>query len=235
MIISMTRQSWSKHEDDCLVRLVQTYGTQWGRISSNFTQELNPIVNLNTDQNPNPIPLTGPPMHEETIADFPPSNLPQNLHAVSGFLEYRNPKQCRERWYNHLDPSVTKIAWTNKEDSLIFRFVTKYGSQWANLSKLLPGRSDNAIKNRWNSSIKKRIRIDPDGSTALMPEVMRRGKNQSPNSTPASLVVSSPHDQEIEEAPCYPIYNSLFNLSDYLFLPDECDTLSFCGFLISWR
>jgi hypothetical protein len=50
-------------------------------------------------------------------------------------------KQCRERWYNHLDPSLKhNIAWLAAEDDLLSEACDIWGSCWSKISKLLPGR-----------------------------------------------------------------------------------------------
>jgi hypothetical protein len=64
-------------------------------------------------------------------------------------------KQCRERWYNHLSPDVRKDPWTDEEDKIIIDAHNKFGSKWTAISSLLKGRTPNAIKNRWNSTLKR--------------------------------------------------------------------------------
>ena len=75
---------------------------------------------------------------------------------IAQFLHMRNGKQCRERYRNHLRPELCKGEWSVEEDTEIWNRVREVGTKWAAISELfMPTRTDNDIKNRWNSIIRK--------------------------------------------------------------------------------
>ena len=75
---------------------------------------------------------------------------------IATYLHMRNGKQCRERWRNHLRPQLHKGEWSVDEDTEIWTRVQEMGTKWAQISELyMPNRTDNDIKNRWNSIIRK--------------------------------------------------------------------------------
>jgi hypothetical protein len=82
---------------------------------------------------------------------------PHNWDAICEPLQpERNAKSCRLRWCQHLDPRVDAARpFTSKEDDLIVKYQGLYGNRWSTIAEFLSGRTDNAIKNRWNSVLRK--------------------------------------------------------------------------------
>ncbi|CAO2163172.1 unnamed protein product [Urochloa humidicola] len=80
----------------------------------------------------------------------------QNWAAIAGVVAGgRGAKSCRLRWCQHLAPELDSRPFTPEEDARIVEQQRVHGNKWATIARYLHGRSDNAVKNRWNSALRK--------------------------------------------------------------------------------
>ena len=81
-----------------------------------------------------------------------------NKKGLNAACKTRTGKQCRSRWLNHLDPNINKNPWTAQEEQTLLKLQGDLGNRWSEISRRMSGRTDNDVKNHYNSLLRKQDR-----------------------------------------------------------------------------
>merc|ERR1711976_33707 len=149
---------WSENEDDMLKQLITEYGSKNWKTISNHLPNKTPVQCLHRWTKILKPGLTKGPWsidEDRKLLDWVKIQGPCKWSQCADIIIGRSGKQCRERWYNTLHPEVKKGNWTAEEDYIIFVTFAKVGSKWSYMAKQLQGRTENSIKNRFYSTLRR--------------------------------------------------------------------------------
>ncbi|KAL8516705.1 hypothetical protein ACS0TY_015096 [Phlomoides rotata] len=103
-------------------------------------------------------------------------------------------KSCRLRWLNYLRPNIKHGEFSDDEDRIICSLFARIGSRWSIIAGQLPGRTDNDIKNYWNTKLKKKLMGMPQ-KFPLQPTISQVPYNYNNNPFLQSPLISSSYSQ----------------------------------------
>jgi hypothetical protein len=131
--------------------------------------------------------------------------------TISAYLGSRNPRQCRERWQNYLDPRVSDPReWDPEEDARLLAVYDEIGTRWSTLASYFPGRSTNNVKNRVVALHRRRRGRGRNGTVESTkkanPEISDAGESEQSlnhlnliNSIESAF--NEPYDQQVADDP----------------------------------
>ena len=152
-----SKNTWSIEEEKKLSELVNIFKNNWSLISEQIRQHSPAQCRNHWNKILKNGNIKGPwsAQEDKLLMEWVKKNGAKNWTKCSEFVYGRSGKQCREHWNNSLNPVLKKGNWTSEEDFLIMFFYKKYNGSWKKIIYLFDGRTENSIKNRFFSQLRK--------------------------------------------------------------------------------
>ncbi|KAM7276236.1 hypothetical protein ACFE04_018102 [Oxalis oulophora] len=136
----------------------------------------------------------------------------------------RRGKSCRLRWMNYLSPNIKRGDFSEDEDDLIIRLHNLLGNRWSLIAGRVPGRTDNQVKNHWNTHLSKKLRLNKKTKSVQPPTSMDREaavvtetETKTSGSSQPLVSVTSAEEQRvnIQQVSCWGFSNDFLNFDSH--------------------
>jgi hypothetical protein len=151
-------RKWTAEEDKLLRATVGNHGERnWSKISQSIPGRtaIQCLHRWSKILKPGLIKGQWIQEEDEVLRNWVLQHGPRHWAQAALQIPGRTGKQCRERWSNSLNPGIRKSEWTPDEDLLIYDLYKIHGSSWSRIAKHVPGRTENSIKNRFYSTLRR--------------------------------------------------------------------------------
>ncbi|KAJ3700039.1 hypothetical protein LUZ61_003744 [Rhynchospora tenuis] len=102
--------------------------------------------------------VTWTPQEDDVLREQIALHGTNNWASISANFKDKTSRQCRRRWYTYLNSECKKGGWSAEEDMLLCEAQKILGNRWTDIAKVVSGRTDNAVKNRFSTLCKKRTK-----------------------------------------------------------------------------
>ena len=121
--------------------------------------------------------------------------------GVAKLMPGFTPKQLRDRWHNYISPKNSFGPWTPEEDQIIIQKIKEFGTKWSLISTFLNGRSDNCVKNRWNTVLKEDYLANPMKYNQPIAQIEYNQPTQEQNFTDSKVITMTPQPMLLPTEP----------------------------------